>query len=378
MGMLESDRCYHFVFLHPYPFPGPPSALANLQLLENGMDKVKLLWSVTRDAYPATQLIFLWTLGGGADVGNATRNITEHSGEQTLDNLVPETAYNVSVYTVNAFGESEVARRLPFQTQALFLNVLPPGFFKEPGAPVSLNCSAYYDSGRWSLFWQYTRAANESFQTIVFEDSFDGVDLHNELNDNVLRVTVSFNMSAERQGLYRCVLANPTNQINGISKSTVQVLLQDYQTAPVINAVGSQDVTVDSITISWRMPQHSNVTINGYLLEVRPRNQANWTALPIEQHLFTIFSDMVPFTVYHFRVRADTSLGLSGYSETFAARTLPLDSEAPENVTISADPTSIILHWKLASRWTDQHGVLTRILVSYKRQTSGATGMLLQ
>eukprot|EP00117_Sycon_ciliatum_P017248 scpid108491/ scgid2261/ len=116
MGMLESDRCYHFVFLHPYPFPGPPSALANLQLLENGMDKVKLLWSVTRDAYPATQLIFLWTLGGGADVGNATRNITEHSGEQTLDNLVPQTAYIVSVYTVNTFGESEVARELSFHT----------------------------------------------------------------------------------------------------------------------------------------------------------------------------------------------------------------------------------------------------------------------
>eukprot|EP00117_Sycon_ciliatum_P045457 scpid101591/ scgid2531/ Receptor-type tyrosine-protein phosphatase eta; HPTP eta; Protein-tyrosine phosphatase receptor type J; Supporting-cell antigen len=148
MGMLESDRCYHFVFLHPYPFPGPPSALANLQLLENGMDKVKLLWSVTRDAYPATRLIFLLSLAGGVDVRNEVIPITGTSGEHVLKNLMSQTAYIVRVYASNNFGLSAEAKEQVIRTR---------------GTPSPLTELRLSENGtdRVKLFWQVNLTSDE-------------------------------------------------------------------------------------------------------------------------------------------------------------------------------------------------------------------------
>ena len=75
------------------------------------------------------------------------------------------------------------------------------------------------------------------------------------------------------------------------------------------------------------MPQYpGSIAIEGYAVEVRPHgNGSTWTLASFAvQTLSSTVTGLRPWTEYHLRMRAMTSLGYSEYSEeTAATRTLP-------------------------------------------------------
>ncbi|XP_065187450.1 receptor-type tyrosine-protein phosphatase S-like [Sycon ciliatum] len=294
--------------------------------------------------------------------------------EYALPNVQRGSAEDYVCNATNMAGDVNITRKLIVQYKPEITGISQSQLLPVEG-PLLLTCSAIGVPAP-HVFWTHHRhnltLVNHLVLTRARDEHHGGLRGHSN-------VSSAQTMTGD-EGQYTCHAINAVSSV----RSHAHITLQHRPDAPVLKAVDSMQVTTDSVMISWPMPNYHNSTIILYEVEVRLRDNDTWIAVPVASSTVTALDSMItgltPWSEYHFRVRALNAIGYSDFSnETAAVRTYPLDPVAPEDVEVMlAEATSITLRWQLPDTWTDQRGVLRRVLVSYKRQTSGATGMLLQ
>ncbi len=277
------------------PLPGPVSDLKTTSIQTN-------------------QAALSWQSGSGATsyrISIGGESYTSSTSSYTITGLDPASNYNVTVYSLNARGES-TGVSLSFTTATPL-----------PEAPSNLTIS---DIGQSSAKISWTGGAYaDAYRVTVGGQTFNNIS-GNQLDVSGLDPVTEYSVQVYS--------VNDTGTSDGASASFT-TLAPPPPDVPGNLQTSSQ---INSVSISW----FSSEGAEDYSLELR--DGTNITQRTTASTSYT-FSGLDPSTEYEVRLRANGLYTSSDYSTWMSITTLTPPPNTPESVTAVASVTSVTLSW---------------------------------
>jgi hypothetical protein len=206
----------------------------------------------------------------------------------------------------------------------------------------------------WTVDGQFVSygSSNDVYQRLVTSGN----------QDPLLQLIVQ-RLHSKQQGNYTC---SSTNRA-GSAQQSFTLVLQVPPADPVLTTV--EVLNGSSVLVSWHVPRFDGYSVvTGYAVEYREVSSGLWLQavhgnVGALVHLF-IVTDLHPFTVYEFRVRARNKIGYGNYSSTsIGVKTVQTAPSEPRAVTaIALSAYSLRISWKQPD---PANGVITGYRVTY-------------
>lgn len=175
--------------------------------------------------------------------------------------------------------------------------------------------------------------------------------------------------SISDSGFYQCIAENPYGSETATAR--IQITLGKYAPLPP-NPVKATPVSTTAINVTWDVPCcHVFVYTVHYKWVSPDTKEENLKQLVIQKDNHCLVQQLLPFTTYHFFIRAYNRNGSSEESEIVTATTLQsVPLVAPRIRTSSLSVGTITVDWSpLLAR--EKRGVITQYKIYFQKMDGG-------
>ncbi|XP_049771830.1 Down syndrome cell adhesion molecule-like protein Dscam2 [Schistocerca cancellata] len=249
---------------------------------------------------------------------------------------------------------------VPARFSKQFQNVTAP-----KGSSAIINCTAEGDtpvSIKWYHGGEEINMELDSRMTIS-EDNIE---------KGSSSILIFKNVDREDTSLFVCVAKNKY----GTDHSEMWLVVQEPPEAPL--SVHVSNYSSRTINLTWEQPHTGNSPIISYIIQYKNSSvswQKNVPQIVVNGEMMNgSIKDLMPAHVYHIRIFAENSIGISNSSEVLTVTTLEEVPEAPpRDVRVTTkNSEALIVTWEPPERYL-QHGDVMGYYIGYRLANSTDT-----
>lgn len=294
-----------------------------------------ITWSTNEAA--TSQVEYGITTAYGSSSALDTTLVVSHT--RTLSNLSPSTTYHYRVISKDAAGNISTSTDSTFATSATPDTTAPVISSISSGnqAPTSVNIS-----------WATNEAATSQVEygPTTSYGSLTSVDTALLTGHSITLSNLSPATTYNYRVISKDAAGNTATSGNNTLTTSAQPSSSDTA-GPVLSVVNAQDITAESVKITWGTDEPATGEIE-YGLTAQYGNSSGVNATLLNNHSQTL-SGLQPNTLYHYRVKSADALGNLSVSTDYSFTTNSLIDSVPpadvENFTAIPGTQLVTLSW---------------------------------